>query len=388
VSGIWPPDIGGPASHGPDVGRFLASRGHRVWAVTSASDGRPELCGFPVRAVRRDRPRPLRLASGLALAAAAARDADVVYAAGMYTRSAIAASLNSVPLVVKLVNDPAYERARRFGLFSGTIEEFQRERGDARIRALRTARNFALRRAARIVIPGRYLERLGVGWGLPPERFKVIPNAVPPVDQTIPRDELRRRFSMNGPNFVFAGRFVGAKNVPLAVRALRRAPGVSLVLVGEGDDIGAIERAIAESGVAERIAMHPALPRKDAIQWVRAADAAILPSDWEVFPHAALEALSVGTPVIATAVGGVPEIVNSGVNGLLVPPGDEEALGAAMASLAGDADLRGRLRRGAAATGDRYAPERAFAAIEAQLQRAVELSGGRRRTRAVAVDDA
>jgi glycosyltransferase involved in cell wall biosynthesis len=372
VSGIWPPDIGGPASHGPDLGRFLANRGHHVRAVTSTSGERPEFFGFPVRAVRRDRPRALRLASGLAGAAAAVRDADVVYAAGMYTRSALAASLNSVPLVVKLVNDPAYDRARRFGLFAGTIEEFQRDRGDARIRALRAARNFALKRAAAIVTPGHYLERIAVGWGLPPERFKVIPNVVPPIDQSIPREELRRRFRMNGPTLVFAGRFVRAKNVPLAVRALGRAPGVSLVLIGEGDETAAIEEAIAESGVADRIAVHPALPRADAIQWMRAADATIIPSEWEVFPHAALEALAVGTPVIATAVGGVPEIIHSGVNGLLVPPGDEKALGAAMASLAGDAELLGRLRRAAAATGDRYAPEGAFAAIEEQLQRAVE----------------
>jgi glycosyltransferase involved in cell wall biosynthesis len=372
VSGIWPPDIGGPASHGPDLGRFLANRGHHVRAVTSTSGERPELFGFPVRAVRRDRPRPLRLASSLRLAAAAARDADVVYAAGMYTRSALAASLNVVPLVVKLVNDPAYDRARRFGLFSGTIEEFQRERGDARIRALKAARNFALGRAAGIVTPGRYLERIAIGWGLAPERFKVVHNAVPPVDQSMPREELRRRFRMNGLNFVFAGRFVRAKNVPLAVRALKRAPGVSLVLIGEGEDTAAIEKAIAESGIADRIAVHPALPRAEAIHWMRAADAAILPSDWEVFPHAALEALSTGTPVIATAVGGVPEIIHSGVNGLLVPPGDEEALGAAMASLAADADLLGRLRHGAAATGDRYVPERAFAAIEEQLERAIE----------------
>jgi len=376
VSGIWPPDVGGPASHGPDFGRFLVNRGHRVRAVVSTSDGRPEFFGFPVRAVRRDRPRPLRLASALAAAASAARGADVVYAAGgMYTRSAIAASLNSIPLVIKLVNDPAYERARHLGLFAGTIEEFQQERGNARVRALKATRGLALNRAAEIVTPGRYLERIAVGWGLPPGRFKVIPNAVPPVDRSVPREELRRRFSMNGPNVVFAGRFVRQKNIPLAVRALRRAPSVSLVLIGEGDDAEAIERAIAESGVAERVSVRPALPRDDAIQWMRAADAAILPSDSEGFPHAALEALSVGTPVIATAVGGVPEIINSGVNGLLVPRADEEALGAAMASLAGDPDLLERLRRGAAVTGDRYGPERAFAAIEERLQSAIDSTG-------------
>ena len=72
---------------------------------------------------------------------------------------------------------------------------------------------------------------------------------------------------------------------------------------------------------------------------MRAADASILPSDWENFPHAAVEALAAETPVIATAVGGVPEIVESGVNGILVPPRDPDALAAAMARVSEDDEL-------------------------------------------------
>lgn len=85
-----------------------------------------------------------------------------------------------------------------------------------------------------------------------------------------------------------------------------------------------------------------------------------------------IEALSVGTPVIATAVGALPEIIQPGKNGLLVSPGDEEALGAAIASLADDAELLATLRRGAAKEVDSFAPERAFTAVEDQLRLAVE----------------
>jgi glycosyltransferase involved in cell wall biosynthesis len=376
VSGTWPPDIGGPASHGPEFGQFLAQRGHSVHAVASTPDRVPESFGFPVKAVPRNRARPVRIAHGLLAVAVAARGADVAYATGgMYTRSAIGAIAGPVPLVMKLVSDPAYERARRLGLFSGTIESFQDERREPRIRALKAARDLALRRATRIVTPGEYLKRLAIGWGLPPRRIEVIPNPAPPVDQSVSREELRRRFGMREITYVFAGRFVTQKNVPLAVRALRCAKGVSLVLIGEGDQAGAIGQAIAESGVTERITVHPALRRQEAMQWVRAADAAVLPSDWEGFPHAAVEALSVGTPVIATAVGAIPEIVLPGDNGLLVRAGDETGFGAAMASLSARPELLERLRRGAAATGDRYAPERSYAAAEEQLQRA--LSGGR-----------
>ena len=54
-SGIWPPEVGGPASHGPELGRFLADRGHGVRAVTTAGPAGPEPAGFPIRASRKDR---------------------------------------------------------------------------------------------------------------------------------------------------------------------------------------------------------------------------------------------------------------------------------------------------------------------------------------------
>jgi glycosyltransferase involved in cell wall biosynthesis len=116
--------------------------------------------------------------------------------------------------------------------------------------------------------------------------------------------------------------------------------------------------------------MKGAVPRAAALEWMRAADAAVLSSDWENFPHAAVEALAAGTPVIATAVGGVPEIIASGVNGLLVSRGDTRGFGAAMSSVARDAALRRKLRAGARATAERFATERVYRDIEGELQAA------------------
>ena len=109
---------------------------------------------------------------------------------------------------------------------------------------------------------------------------------------------------------------------------------------------------------------------------MRAADASILPSDWENFPHAAVEALAAETPVIATAVGGVPEIVQSGVNGILVPPRDPDALAAAMARVSEDDALRANLRAGALRASERYRKDVVYGTIEAELGRAVASKNG------------
>jgi glycosyltransferase involved in cell wall biosynthesis len=105
------------------------------------------------------------------------------------------------------------------------------------------------------------------------------------------------------------------------------------------------------------------------LELFRAADASILSSIWENFPHTVVEALAVGTPVLATTTGGVAEVVTDGVNGLLVPSRDVGALAAAIRRYFDDDDLRERLRAHAAESVEQYAPDRVFGTLEATLER-------------------
>jgi glycosyltransferase involved in cell wall biosynthesis len=367
VAGIWPPDVGGPASHAPELGRFLLARGHEVCAVTTAGAGGAEPAGFPLTAWRRDRPRLVRMAAGALTVAAAARSPDVVYSTGLYYKSAIAATIDRVPLVVKLTTDPAFERARRLGLFSGDVAAFQRPLPGLAIRYLKLVRGTMLSRAERLVIPSRFLAEIARGWGLAAERIAVVPNPAPAVGQLASRDELRRRLGVDGATFVFAGRLVPAKQLSLAIGALRHVAAARLVVIGDGPERQRLHEIVARAGLEGRVVLKGALPRSEAIEWLRAADAALLSSAWENFPHAAVEAIAAGTPVVATAVGGVPEVIETGVNGILVPPGDERALADAMRSVTTDAKLAARLRRGAEATSERYGAEQAYEAIERVL---------------------
>jgi glycosyltransferase involved in cell wall biosynthesis len=384
VSGIWPPDVGGPASHCPEFGRFLLARGHEVRAVTGAGPEGAEPSGFPLTAWRRDRPRLVRMATGALTVAAAARRPDVVYSSGLYYKSVVAATLNRVPLVVKLTTDPAFDRSRSLRLFSGDIAAFQAPHPGAVIRYLKLVRRAMLSRAAQVVIPSRYLAEIALGWGLPADRVSVVPNPAPSVGRIASRQELRRRLGLNGATFVFAGRLVPAKQLPLAVAALRHVAGARLVVIGDGPERQRLNEVIRQAGLDGRVVMTGALPRSEAIEWLGAADAALLSSAWENFPHAAVEALAAGTPVVATAVGGVPEVIESGVNGILVPPGDERALAEAMRSVTTDSELSARLRDGVAATIGRYGVDRAYEAIEHELLAAVRRDERRDAGRAAA----
>src|SRR6188768_2136043 len=152
LTGIWPPDVGGPATHGPDFSRFLVSRGHQVQVVTMG-DGEPTdlPIGVPVEVVSRGSRFPLRYGRVALTGANVARKSDVVYASATYAAAAAASVAARRPLVAKLVSDPAYERAFRYGLFDGTLEDFQRE-GSAPVRTLKALRTAALGRARTIVV--------------------------------------------------------------------------------------------------------------------------------------------------------------------------------------------------------------------------------------------
>ena len=90
----------------------------------------------------------------------------MVYAIGMYTRSALGTALRRTPLVIRLVNDPAFERARSLGIFSGSLEQFQQLSDGWRTEALKSFRRIALNQAASVVVPSHYLASFVRGWGV------------------------------------------------------------------------------------------------------------------------------------------------------------------------------------------------------------------------------
>jgi glycosyltransferase involved in cell wall biosynthesis len=363
VSGIWPPDVGGPASHAPEVADFLRLRGHQVEVVTTA-DTAPAPRPYPVRFVPRSLPVGLRHLRGAALIRRRAKANDVVYATGMLGRTTAACAVSRRPFVAKLTQDPAFERALRRGHYQGSLADFQQHRVGVTAGLLRRVRDLELRRAKHVICPSSFLAELTAGWGVPPERVSVLPNpapVLPPLPEWVPATR---------PTLAFAGRLTAPKDLGVALAAVAACDGVTLRLAGDGDDRAALEARAAELGLDSRVEFLGALGRDEVLALFRSADAAILSSAWENFPHSVVEALAVGTPVIATAVGGVPEIVRDGENGLLVRPGDPAAFAEAIRRFFAEPELRERLRAAASASVERFAPEQVYGELERILEEA------------------
>ena len=191
-----------------------------------------------------------------------------------------------------------------------------------------------------------------------------------------------------GWQLLYVGRTDPRKGIATAIEALAHLPEeATLRVVGEGDARAErdLERQAAAAGVPGRVLLGP-LPTRDELRAIyAAADVVVFPVLWdEPWGLVPLEAMGLGRPVVATGRGGSGEYLRDGENALLHPAGDAGALAAAVRRLAGDDELRARLRRGGEATAREHTDDRYNAAVEEELRLACERGGSRgaRSTRA------
>ncbi len=190
---------------------------------------------------------------------------------------------------------------------------------------------------------------------VPPEKVDVIPTALIPRPSALGGD-LRAELVLPAgtPLIGSVARLRPQKALDLLIdahaRVLQVVPDVHLVLAGDGECRGELERHARELGVAERAHF---LGRRDDVDAILSAlDVAVLSSDFEGRPLFALECMANGTPLVATAVGGLPEMIDDGRTGVLVPPRRADLLAQAISALLMDPTRRSRLAAAAAAEVD------------------------------------
>lgn len=210
-------------------------------------------------------------------------------------------------------------------------------------------------------------------WKVAPERGSVLYDWVPEQVRKSGRDEIRRSLSIPEDAFVIGmvARISQPKDHALLLKAsaelLARAPNVWVLFVGEArteEQERELRSQVQSCGLAGRTTITGF--REDVPDLLAAMDVHVLCSRRESFGLVIIEAMTAGVPVVATRVGGIPEIVEHGVTGLLHESGDAEGLREALAALAEDSSLRARLVRNASAIMlRRFSKQTALARVEA-----------------------
>jgi glycosyltransferase involved in cell wall biosynthesis len=237
---------------------------------------------------------------------------------------------------------------------------------DLKARLYNQLDRWSLRAARRaLTVSGPFRAEL-IARGVPPGRIEIVHNAIAPNWGAAERQpdcqaETRRAWGIPADRkiILIVGRLSREKDHLTLLAATKRTQAVlpvHLVIVGAGPERPRIEERIRELGLQNQVTLTG--QQKSAAPFYGIADIAVLSSLSEGSPNALLEALASGVPVVATRVGGIPEIVNDGETALLVPPSYVNVMTSAMCAILRDAALSSALAaRGRSLIAERHSPE-------------------------------
>jgi glycosyltransferase involved in cell wall biosynthesis len=357
--------IGGMQAHSADLCRGLVEAGHEVEVVSARHrDGltQTEHLGATwhfVDATARRPGRPYRNRDWLRASADAfaelhaARPFDVVHSESTSALGLLRRGVHrNVPVAVKF-------HGNYLGLAAATIGRGVRESGiGPRVREAKhlvwlTAGHvippdFVRFRACEAMVPSRQqLDGTVRSFLLDRARVHVVPNGISVEDFAAPgRDEARKSLGLGtGPILLCVGRLARDKGFATAIEALARLESdARLLVLGSGPERALLEQTARRTGVSDRVDFLGSKPRAEVVHHLAASDVFVFPTERdEAAPLVPLEAMAAGLPVVASDIGGGAELIESGKNGLLVPPASVDSLARAIDSLLADDALRRRM---------------------------------------------
>ncbi len=343
ATGIFAPDIGGPATHS---GQLLAELPRRDWRV--------RLVTYGPAGVSRRIPRGVRHAVYLILCLVKALRSDLVYAQDAVVAglpALLAARVLRRPFVVRIPGDYAWEQSvQRFGV-TDPIDTFQSSRYDFRTELLRRVQRWVAGKADAVITPSEYFKGIVSGWIGRADRVHVVHGGVR-FDGEEPMPPRREGNIV----IVTVGRLVPWKGVAALIELVAEHPEWKLAVIGDGPQAAELQARARRLNAP--VVFTGALSRREVSTQLRRATVFVLNTSFENFSHQLLEAMHAGVPVVATRIGGVPELIEDGKEGLLVRPDDKTQIGAAISRLARDRDLRDTIVTHARAKARQFSIER------------------------------
>jgi len=335
----FPPHVGGMEFYVERLCRELAARGHEVVVFTSSDEGfsySERVDGVNVYRLRAlTKIYNVPIVPSLFNSILREEKPDIIHAhqypVFFSDVSAIVSKLRGIPLLlhVHVVAEPQ-------STFSSLVSSFY----------YKTIGASPLRAARRIITPSFAYQKMLVAMGVESEKIKVIPYCVD-LERFHPGnngEEFKKRYNCDESSVVLSvGRLNYQKGFPYLLKAismvLKKVPNLKLVIVGEGEQLPYLKELSQSLGLSDAVIFTGALSPLEMPLAYAAADVFVLPSIFESFGIALIEAQAAGKPVLCTRVGGAPETLVEGKSGLVVEPKESSQLAEAIITLLFDRNL-------------------------------------------------
>ena len=321
ISGIYRPEIGGPATYVPALAEQLKSFNNKVQVITLRnSKAKPINEIWPVNYVIRDQFLPFRFAKTCLLIIRKFKSSDCIFANGLFQETAIALSLTKHKSVAKVVGDPVWERAFNNSETELKITDFNESKLSIKHKLQRVFLSWSLNRFEYVTCPSLELKQIIQGWGVT-KPIEFIPNGISPIAPKMNSGEF---------DLVSVCRLVKWKNLDKLISACASA-NKSLAIVGSGPEESNL-KSLA-STISGNVTFFGQLEEHEVTNILQKSKAFALISDYEGLSFSLLQAMACGLPSVVSNIKGNTDVITDGLEGLVVDSDDENKLAAAIIKL-------------------------------------------------------
>ena len=313
--GIFPPDIGGPATFVPKIAKYFQDELNYEIEILTLSDNKNSNINddFSVKRIDRNLPIIYRWLKTIFTIYKLGKNKDLIFVNGLGTEATIANIFLKKKIIRKIVGDPVWERAYSKAKISESFDEFQVKNYGFSISLQKKVRSFSIKKSDIVVTPSKHLKNFILNLGFK-NKIEIINNGV-----FIP-EENTNIFTNDQINITIVSRLVSHKNIEKIIKAISdlNSPLINLNIIGDGPELNQLQKISLESNNKDNIIFHGKLNRDDINHIFLKSDIYIQASNYEGLPHSLLEAMSYGIPVLCTPVGECKEILGNEDRGYML----------------------------------------------------------------------
>ena len=335
--GIFPPDIGGPATFVPKIAKYFQDELNYEIEILTLSDSKNSNINddFSVKRIDRNLPIIYRWLKTIFTIYKLGKNKDLIFVNGLGTEATIANIFLKKKIIRKIVGDPVWERAYSKAKISESFDEFQVKNYGFSISLQKKVRSFSIKKSDIVVTPSQHLKNFILNLGFK-NKIEIINNGV-----FIP-EENTNIFTDDQINITIVSRLVSHKNIEKIIKAISdlNSPLINLNIIGDGPELNQLQKISLESNIKDNIIFHGKLNRDEINHIFLNSDIYIQASNYEGLPHSLLEAMSYGIPVLCTPVGECKEILGNEDRGYILDlPVSKNNIKSKISEIIGEKDI-------------------------------------------------
>ena len=312
--GIYPPDIGGPASFVPKIANLLSVNNIDVTVICLTNQKIEDNEKYIVKRIYRKQNLIIRWIKTVLSIIKNGYDADIIFVNGLPMESYVANIFLRKKLIRKIVGDWAWERARNKGITEESFDEFQNNSHNLHLEIAKFSRGWTATKADLVITPSEHLSNVVNNWGVERGNLKVIYNGTK-ISNKLSELKVNEKII----KFITVGRLASWKNIDSIIKSMsilkNQNIDFELLIVGSGPLESDLKNLVKELELEKQVIFTGQKTATQLADYYKKSEIYIQASGYEGLPHVLLEAINYNLTLISTPIGGSNEVLEDGKNG-------------------------------------------------------------------------